>query len=118
MPILIIKPRIAGLDTTMVVPTDRRAYYLRLQSKPAEYVARVGFSYPEERDRQWQVFLAKQHEQEEQEKGQRVADLPSRAIEDMYWKYAVKGHAVTSAGSCHGRWCENLHPNAARSYPS
>src|SRR5215472_7725602 len=25
-PILIIKPRISGLDTTMVVPTDRRAY--------------------------------------------------------------------------------------------
>ena len=91
MPILIIKPRIAGLDTTMVVPTDRRAYYIRLQSKPAEYVARVAFSYPEERDRQWQVFLAKQHEQVEQEKAQRVAELPSRAIEDMYWKYAIKG---------------------------
>jgi P-type conjugative transfer protein TrbG len=91
MPILIIKPRIAGLDTTMVVPTDRRAYYIRLQSKSAEYVARVAFSYPEERDRQWQVFLAKQHEREEQDKAQRVADLPSRAIEDMYWKYAIKG---------------------------
>lgn len=51
----------------------------------------MAFSYPEERDRQWQVFLAKQHEQEEQEKAQRVADLPSRAIEDMYWKYAIKG---------------------------
>jgi type IV secretion system protein VirB9 len=51
----------------------------------------VAFSYPEERDRQWQVFLAKQHEQEEQQKAQRVAELPSRAIEDMYWKYAIKG---------------------------
>ena len=91
MAILIVKPRIAGLDTTMVVPTDRRAYYIRLQSKPAEYVARVAFSYPEERDRQWQLFLAKQHEQEEQAKAQRVAELPTRAIEDMYWKYAIKG---------------------------
>src|SRR5262249_26219824 len=91
MPILIIKPRIAGLDTTMLVPTDRRAYYIRLQSKPAQDVARGAFNYPEEHERQWQVFLAKQHEREEQEKAQRVAELPSHAIEDMYWKYAIKG---------------------------
>ena len=91
VPILIIKPRISGLDTTMVVPTDRRAYYIRLQSKPTEYVARVAFSYPEERNQQWQIFLAKQHEHEEQEKAQRVAELPNTAIEDMYWKYVIKG---------------------------
>jgi len=90
-PILIIKPRISGLDTTMVVPTDRRAYYIRLQSKPAEYVARVAFTYPEDHNRQWQVFLAKQHEQEQQEKTHRVAELPNNAIENLYWKYAIKG---------------------------
>jgi type IV secretion system protein VirB9 len=90
-PILIIKPRIAGLDTTMVVPTDRRAYYIRLQSKPTEFVARVAFTYPEDRNRQWQVFLAKQQEQEEQAKAQRVAELPNTAIENLYWKYAIKG---------------------------
>ena len=90
-PILVIKPRISGLDTTMVVPTDRRAYYIRLQSKPSEYVARVAFTYPEDRNRQWQLFLAKQHDQEEQEKAQRVAELPNNAIENLYWEYAVKG---------------------------
>ena len=90
-PILVIKPRISGLDTTMVVPTDRRAYYIRLQSKPAEYVARVAFTYPEDLNRQWQVFLAKQHEQEQHEKTQRVAELPNNAIENLYWKYAIKG---------------------------
>jgi P-type conjugative transfer protein TrbG len=90
-PILIIKPRISGLDTTMVVPTDRRAYYIRLQSKPAEYVARVAFTYPEDLNRQWQVFLARQHEQEQQEKAQRVVELPNNAIENLYWKYAIKG---------------------------
>jgi len=90
-PILVIKPRISGLDTTMVVPTDRRAYYIRLQSKPAEYVARVAFTYPEDLNRQWQVFLAKQNEQEQREKAQRVAELPNNAIENLYWKYAIKG---------------------------
>src|SRR5690348_18405645 len=62
-PILIIKPRISGLDTTMVVPTDRRAYYIWLQSKPAEYVARVAFTYPEDLNLQWQVFFVKLHQQ-------------------------------------------------------
>jgi P-type conjugative transfer protein TrbG len=92
-PILIIKPRISGLDTTMVVPTDRRAYYVRLQSKPAEYVARVAFAYPEDRRQEWQLYLAKQHEQELQEKAkaERVATLPNAAIENLYWNYEVKG---------------------------
>ena len=95
-PILVIKPRIAGLDTTMVVPTDRRAYYIRLQSKPTEYVARVAFAYPGNHDREWQLYLAKQHEQEEQEKAQRVAELPNNAIENMYWNYAIKGGTPSS----------------------
>ena len=90
-PILIIKPRISGLDTTMVVPTDRRAYYIRLQSKPTEYVARVAFTYPEDRNREWQVFLAKQREHEQQEQAQHVADLPKSAIENLYWSYTIKG---------------------------
>jgi P-type conjugative transfer protein TrbG len=95
-PILVIKPRIAGLDTTMVVPTDRRAYYLRLQSKPSEYIARVAFTYPENRDRQWQIYMAKQHEQEEQEKAHRVAELPNDAIQNMYWNYEIKGGTPSS----------------------
>ena len=95
-PILVIKPRIAGLDTTMVVPTDRRAYYLRLQSKPSEYIARVAFTYPENRDRQWQIYMAKQHEREEQEKARRVAELPNDAIQNMYWNYEIKGGTPSS----------------------
>jgi type IV secretion system protein VirB9 len=90
-PILIIKPRISGLDTTMVVPTDRRAYYIRLQSKPTEYVARVAFTYPEDHNHEWQVFLAKQRELEQQGQAQHVADLPKSAIENLYWNYAIKG---------------------------
>jgi type IV secretion system protein TrbG len=92
-PILIIKPRISGLDTTMVIPTDRRAYYVRLESKPSEYVARVAFAYPEDRREEWLLYLAKQQERELQEKAQaeRVANLPNTAIEDLYWNYEIKG---------------------------
>ena len=97
-PLIIIKPRIAGLDTTMVVPTDRRAYYVRLESKPNEYVARVAFSYPEDSKQKWQEYLAKQREAEQQEKAaeERVAELPNTALENMYWNYGVKGGDVST----------------------
>ena len=92
-PLIIIKPRIAGLDTTMVVPTDRRAYYVRLESKPNEYIARVAFSYPEDSQQKWREYLVKQREAEQQQKAaaERVADLSNGALENMYWNYEIKG---------------------------
>ena len=47
--VIVLKPQEPGLDTNLLITTDRRAYYLRLVSKPQEYVARVAFSYPERR---------------------------------------------------------------------
>jgi P-type conjugative transfer protein TrbG len=98
IPLIIIKPRIAGLDTTMVVPTDRRAYYVRLESKSNEYVARVAFSYPEDSKQKWQEYLVKQREAEQQEKAaaERVAELPNTALENMYWNYEIKGGDVST----------------------
>src|SRR5260370_17857228 len=61
MPLIVLKPLQAGLDTTMVIPTDRRAYYVRLQSKPDDYLSRVGFAYPEDQGQQWRQS-EKQHE--------------------------------------------------------
>jgi type IV secretion system protein VirB9 len=44
-PVIVLKPLSAGLDTNLLITTDRRAYYLRLLSKPDDYVARVAFAY-------------------------------------------------------------------------
>ena len=53
--IIVLKPQSPGLDTNLLVTTDRRAYYLRLVSKPEEYVARVAFAYAEDDSaRKWQ----------------------------------------------------------------
>ena len=38
--VIILKPQTPGLDTNLLITTDRRAYYLRLISKPEDYVAR------------------------------------------------------------------------------
>jgi type IV secretion system protein VirB9 len=45
---LIIKPLDTGLETSLVVTTDRRAYHLRLRSHGTEYMPQISFTYPKE----------------------------------------------------------------------
>lgn len=45
---LIVKPTEAGLTTSMVVTTSRRTYHIQLKSHATQYMARVGFNYPED----------------------------------------------------------------------
>ncbi len=45
---LIVKPSEPGLVTSMVVTTSRRTYHIQLKSHSSQYVARVGFEYPED----------------------------------------------------------------------
>src|SRR6185312_11871285 len=59
--VIVLKPQEPGLDTNLLITADRRAYYLRLVSKPQDYVARVAFSYPEEDNSQkWQQHVLEQ----------------------------------------------------------
>jgi P-type conjugative transfer protein TrbG len=93
--VIVLKPQSPGLDTNLLITTDRRAYYLRLLSKPEEYVARVAFAYPEDEDneRKWQQHLAEQKAQ--QAKSTRIAELAPGAVESMYFNYKVKGGDAT-----------------------
>jgi len=45
---LVIKPTEPGLVTSMVVTTSRRTYHIQLKSHRTQYMARVGFEYPED----------------------------------------------------------------------
>ncbi|MDR3077757.1 MAG: P-type conjugative transfer protein TrbG [Planctomycetota bacterium] len=53
VPHLLVRPREVGLDTSMVVATDRRTYHFRLRSHRSEYLPRVRFHYPEEALAKW-----------------------------------------------------------------
>jgi P-type conjugative transfer protein TrbG len=90
--VIILKPQTPGLDTNLLVTTDRRAYYLRLISKADDYVARVAFAYPDDDSSQkWQKQVAAQRAIANQE--QRAADLPPAMItaEKMNFSYRVSG---------------------------
>jgi type IV secretion system protein TrbG len=90
--VLILKPQSPGLDTNLVVTTDRRAYYLRLISKPEDYVARVAFQYPEDDSaRKWQIHLQEQRAADREAK--RSAEvLPAIvAVEKLNFGYRLDG---------------------------
>jgi P-type conjugative transfer protein TrbG len=72
---LIIKPEAQDVETTMTVGTNRRVYYFRLRSTETKYMARIGFSYPEEEAKaRQQLALALSQAQEAA-----AASLPSAA---------------------------------------
>jgi type IV secretion system protein VirB9 len=73
----------------MVITTDRRAYYLRLISKPTDYIARIAFAYPAEDEHRWQQqFLAQRIAAEKKN----TEVLPAMiAVEKMNFDYQVTG---------------------------
>jgi len=70
----------------MVVPTDRRAYYVRLQSKPAEYLARVASWIQKTAGKHgsciWPGSTSRTAREGQSRSG--VATLPNTAIENLY----------------------------------
>jgi P-type conjugative transfer protein TrbG len=90
--VIVLKPQVPGLDTNLLVTTDRRAYYLRLISKPEDYVARVAFAYPnDESNRKWQEQIAEQRAQAKQEKRTLEIAPAVLAVEKINFAYSVKG---------------------------
>ncbi len=53
---LILKPLDVGLDTTLVLTTDRRTYHFRLRSSRTELMPFVSFTYPEEAMAKWEAI--------------------------------------------------------------
>jgi type IV secretion system protein VirB9 len=91
-PIIVLKPQIPGLDTNLLITTDRRAYYLRLISKPLDYVARVAFQYPLDQSTQkWQEQLAEQHEKERQTKAHTDVSAAMIAPDKLNFDYKLTG---------------------------
>jgi type IV secretion system protein VirB9 len=90
--VIVLKPQVPGLDTNLLVTTDRRAYYLRLVSKDEDYVARVAFLYPEDDSaKRWQKHMAEQQMAEKQTK--KAAELlPAMiAAEKLNFGYRIEG---------------------------
>ena len=90
-PVIVLKPQTPGLDTNLLITTDRRAYYLRLISKLEDYVARVAFAYPDDDTRKWQEQIAAQQTAAKQEKHASEVPPAMIAVEQMNFNYTIRG---------------------------
>ena len=90
--VIVLKPQEPGLDTNLLITTDRRAYYLRLVSKPQDYVARAAFSYPEQENSQkWQEHLLAQRARAQDVKRDSQLLPAMIAAEKLNFDYKITG---------------------------
>lgn len=104
-PLLIVKPIETGLETDLIVSTDRRTYVFRLVSDPARFVSRLAFQYPGEDSAKWAAFQAHQdaakHDAEaiaeqvrEKDKWAGVVTMADNALDNLYFDYKLNGDAA------------------------
>lgn len=90
---LIIKPLDVGLETSLIVTTNRRTYYIRLKSHRTDFMPRVGFTYPEDAIAKWDAIKTRETEQKEQ-KALRTIPQTSEYLGDLSFEYEVSGSAA------------------------
>jgi type IV secretion system protein TrbG len=87
---LIIKPLDVGLETSMVVTTNRRTYHLRLRSHRKQYMPQVAFTYPEEAAAKWEAIKGREV------KDRRDKTLPETGeyLGNLSFDYTLTGSAA------------------------
>jgi type IV secretion system protein VirB9 len=86
---ILVRPKQVGLETSMVVTTDRRTYHVRLRSHRTEYMPRVRFFYLEDALDKWASIKSTAAARRE------AATIPetSEYLGDLDFNYTVKGKA-------------------------
>ena len=63
---LVIKPMDVGLETSLDVFTNLRAYHIQLRSHRTQYMPKVAFSYPEDSLAKWEAFKKRETKDREE----------------------------------------------------
>jgi P-type conjugative transfer protein TrbG len=86
---LVIKPHDVGLETSLIVTTNRRTYHFRLRSHRTEFMPRVAFTYPEDAAAKWDAVKRR----EATEKQERTIPQTSEYLGDLNFAYELSGSA-------------------------
>jgi P-type conjugative transfer protein TrbG len=86
---LIIKPMDIGLETSLIVTTNRRTYHFRLRSHRSEFMSRVAFTYTEDALAKWNTIKTR----EVKEKQERTIPQTGEYLGDLNFGYDVAGNA-------------------------
>ena len=90
-PLIVIKPKGVGLDTNLVVTTDRRTYYLRLVSTSQDYVARIAFDYLDDNGTKWSTALQEQAKAIREAQSDKGVKTLADTVEALNIDYSIKG---------------------------
>ena len=90
---VLVKPLDIGIQTTMMIATDRRSYHLTLKSRNAkDYLPRVSFAYPQEALAQFRRLSAQNAAQRERDSIKVDQDSGSKAyLGDLNFNYTIDG---------------------------
>lgn len=92
-PHLIIKPLDVGLETSMLVTTNRRTYHITLRSHRDQYMARVAFTYPDDTGDQWASYRKRNEERQPSALTPQQPSYTSEYLGDLDFDYDVSGKA-------------------------
>ena len=84
---LIIKPMDVGLETSLIVTTNRRTYHFRLRSHRTQFMPRVAFTYTEDALVKWDALKTR----EGKEKQERTLPHTGEYLGDLNFAYSVDG---------------------------
>ncbi|CAI10543.1 mating pair formation protein TrbG (plasmid) [Aromatoleum aromaticum EbN1] len=84
---LIIKPMDVGLETSLIVTTNRRTYHLKLRSHRTEYMPQVAFTYPEDALAKWDAIRTR----EVREREEQAMPQTGEYLGDLSFDYDVSG---------------------------
>jgi type IV secretion system protein VirB9 len=87
---LIIKPMDTGLETSLIVTTDRRTYHLRLRSHRTEFMPRVAFTYPDEAMAKWEGI----RKQEQAAHERQILPGTGEYLGNLDFDYRIEGQAA------------------------
>jgi len=86
---VIVKPLDVGLDTTLILATDRRTYNIRLRSDRKEFIPKIAFSYPEEAMAKFDAITKKEHKFTQDN----LIPQTGEKMNDLDFEYSVSGKA-------------------------
>lgn len=86
---LVVKPLDVGLETSLIVTTNRRSYHMRLHSSRSEYMARVGFIFPEDAVAKFESIKAREVKQRQDQ----TIPETKEYLGDLSFAYDIKGSA-------------------------
>lgn len=101
---LVIKPMDVGLETSLDVFTNLRAYHIQLRSHRTQYMPKVAFTYPEDSLAKWDAFKKRETKDREEKTipktGEYLGDLnfdyEITSDSDVGWKPVRVGNFQSS----------------------